>query len=171
MIAVNGTLGTGLYVRSGQILELGGPLAVIFSFLLLGILTWAVMQCIAELLCLWPVPGAVPLFVRKFVDKELGDTVGVAYWYRLKDRSVYIEVRLTNRRYTYSIGFAALIATSASVLNYWTVGIQGFSEGFAYVVLPLTLVAINSVKVEVCFVMHEMCSGLYLTFRQDLRLD
>ncbi|CZR37718.1 uncharacterized protein FPRO_07091 [Fusarium proliferatum ET1] len=131
MIAVNGTLGTGLYVRSGQILELGGPLAVIFSFLFLGILTWPVMQCIAELLCLWPVPGAVPLFVGKFVDKELGDTVGVAYWY------------------TYSIGFAALIATSASVLNYWTAGISGFSEGFAYVALPLILVIINSVKVEI----------------------
>ncbi|KAF5715489.1 amino acid transporter [Fusarium globosum] len=131
MIAVNGTLGTGLYVRSGQILELGGPLAVIFSFLSLGILTWAVMQCIAELLCLWPVPGAVPIFVRKLVDKELGDTVGIAYWY------------------TYSIGFAALIATSASILNYWTVGISGFSEGFAYFALPLILVIINSVKIEI----------------------
>ncbi|KAF5637773.1 amino acid transporter [Fusarium sp. NRRL 52700] len=131
MIAVNGTLGTGLYVRSGQILELGGPLGVILSFLLLGILTWAVMQCIAELLCLWPVPGAVPLFVKEFVDKELGDTVGVAYWY------------------TYSIGFAALIVTSASILNYWTAGSSGFIEGFAYVALPLILVMINSVKIEI----------------------
>ncbi|GKU19105.1 unnamed protein product [Fusarium langsethiae] len=131
MIAINGTLGTGLYVRSGQILELGGPVAVILSFLFLGFLTWAVMQCIAELLCLWPVPGAVPLFVRKFVDKELGDTVGVAYWY------------------TYSIGFSALITTSASVLNYWTADVDGFTEGFVYVALPVTLVIINAVKVEI----------------------
>ncbi len=91
MIAVNGTLGTGLYVRSGQILELGGPLAVIFSFLSLGILTWAVMQCIAELLCLWPVPGAVPIFVRKLVDKDLGDTVGIAYWYAQKYQSSELD--------------------------------------------------------------------------------
>ncbi|RBA14598.1 hypothetical protein FPRO05_13409 [Fusarium proliferatum] len=75
--------------------------------------------------------GAVPIFVRKLVDKELGDTVGIAYWY------------------TYSIGFAALIATSASILNYWTVGIGGFSEGFAYFALPLILVIINSVKIEI----------------------
>jgi amino acid transporter len=81
MIAINGTLGTGLYVRSGQILELGGPVAVVLSFIALGILVWAVMQCIAELLCLWPVPGAVPLFVKKFVDRELGDAVAIAYWY------------------------------------------------------------------------------------------
>ncbi|ESU15682.1 hypothetical protein FGSG_09152 [Fusarium graminearum PH-1] len=131
MIAINGTLGTGLYVRSGQILELGGPVAVIMSFIFLGILTWAVMQCIAEMLCLWPIPGAIPVFVRKFVDKELGDTVGVAYWY------------------TYSIGFSALIATSASVLNYWTADVEGFTEGFVFIALPVTLVIINAVKVEI----------------------
>ncbi|KAJ4112393.1 hypothetical protein NW765_015464 [Fusarium oxysporum] len=131
MIAINGTLGTGLYVRSGQILELGGPVAVVLSFIALGILVWAVMQCIAELLCLWPVPGAVPLFVKKFVDRELGDAVGIAYWF------------------TYSIGFAALITTSASVLNFWTADMEGFTEGFVYVALPITLVAINSVKVEI----------------------
>ncbi|KAH7239434.1 amino acid permease-domain-containing protein [Fusarium tricinctum] len=131
MIAINGTLGTGLYVRSGQILELGGPIAVVLSFITLGILVWAVMQCIAELLCLWPVPGAVPLFVKKFVDRELGDAVGIAYWF------------------TYSIGFSALITTSASVLNFWTADMEGFTEGFVYVALPITLVAINSVKVEI----------------------
>ncbi|UZP46391.1 hypothetical protein NXS19_014203 [Fusarium pseudograminearum] len=67
----------------------------------------------------------------KFVDKELGDTVGVAYWY------------------TYSIGFSALIATSASVLNYWTADVDGFTEGFVFVALPVTLVIINVVRVEI----------------------
>lgn len=81
MITVNATLGTGLYWRGGQILELGGPLAVIVSFLALGILSWGVMQCITELLCIWPVPGALSVFVRVFVDPELGIAVGIAYWF------------------------------------------------------------------------------------------
>jgi len=80
MITINGTLGTGLYMRSGQIIQLGGPIAVIISFVGLGILVWAVMQSMTELLCLWPIPGALPLFVRKFVDEELGIAVGVTYW-------------------------------------------------------------------------------------------
>ena len=80
MIAVNATLGTGLYWRGGQILELGGPLSVLLSFLLPGMLAWAVMQCITELLCIWPIPGAMQVYVSEFVDVELGIAVGVAYW-------------------------------------------------------------------------------------------
>jgi amino acid transporter len=80
MITFNVTLGTGLYWRGGQILELGGPLAVLLSFLFVGILAWAVMQCITELLCIWPIPDALPLYVSEFVDVELGIAVGIAYW-------------------------------------------------------------------------------------------
>jgi len=80
MITINATLGTGLYWRGGQILELGGPLAVLLAFLMVGILAWAVMQCITELLCIWPIPGAMSVYVSEFVDSELGIAVGVAYW-------------------------------------------------------------------------------------------
>lgn len=81
MITINGTLGTGLYWRGGQILELGGPLAVLLSFLLVGLLSVAVMQCITEMLCIWPIPGALSVYVSEFVDVELGIAVGIAYWY------------------------------------------------------------------------------------------
>ncbi|CAI7617518.1 unnamed protein product [Penicillium discolor] len=80
MITVNATLGTGLYWRGGQILELGGPLAVVLSFLFIGVLTWGVMQCITEMLCIWPIPGALSVYVSQFVDEELGIAVGVTYW-------------------------------------------------------------------------------------------
>jgi amino acid transporter len=81
MITVNATLGTGLYWRGGQILELGGPLAVLVSFLVVGLLSWAVMQCITEMLCIWPIPGALSVYVSQFVDEELGITVGITYWF------------------------------------------------------------------------------------------
>lgn len=81
MITINAVLGTGLYWRGGQVLELGGPLAVILSFLLVGLLAWSVMQCVSEMLCIWPIPGALSVYVSEFVDVELGIAVGVAYWY------------------------------------------------------------------------------------------
>ncbi|KAF6822269.1 hypothetical protein CPLU01_12129 [Colletotrichum plurivorum] len=140
MITINGTFGTGLYLRSGQILELGGPVAVLISFILLGFLSWAVMQCITEMLCIWPVPGALLLFVRKFVDKELGIAVGVAYWF------------------CYSVIFAATIAAAATTLDYWTADIPGFTVGVVYVVLPLALVAINMLKIEI-FGWFEVVTG------------
>lgn len=80
MITINATLGIGLYWRGGMILELGGPVAVITSFLVIGIFASAIMQGIAELLCIWPVPGALQEYVSVFVDEELGFAVGIAYW-------------------------------------------------------------------------------------------
>ncbi|KAI1415506.1 amino acid permease-domain-containing protein [Hypoxylon sp. FL1857] len=130
MITVNATLGTGLYWRGGQILELGGSLAVILSFLFLGILAWAVTQCITELLCIWPVPGALAVFVRNFVDSELGIAVGIAYWF------------------TYSVSFAALIAASAGEVHYWTENV-GVDAGVLYLLVPLILIVINSFGIEI----------------------
>ncbi|OTB11827.1 hypothetical protein K445DRAFT_26317 [Daldinia sp. EC12] len=132
MITVNATLGTGLYWRGGQILELGGFLAVIISFLTLGILSWLVTQCITELLCIWPVPGAMSVFVREFVDFELGIAVGIAYWF------------------TYSVSFAALIASAAAEVHYWTKDVQvGINAGVLYLLVPIILIILNCFGIQI----------------------
>lgn len=150
MIAVNATLGTGLYWRGGQILELGGFLAVIISFLLLGILSWLVTQCITELLCIWPVPGAMSVFVREFVDFELGITVGVAYWLAMEIK--FCRTRsLTYHRFTYSVSFAALIAYTAEEVHYWTSDVEdGIDAGVLYLLVPVILIVLNCFGIRVC---------------------
>lgn len=149
MITVNATLGTGLYWRGGQILELGGFLAVIISFLLLGILAWAVTQCITELLCIWPVPGALAVFVREFVDFELGIAAGIAYWL-VKDPKLFCIRQLTYHRFTYSVSFAALIANSAAEVHYWTSNVDtGLDAGVLYLLIPIILIVINSFGIRV----------------------
>lgn len=83
MITLNGTLGTGLYWSGGRILEVGGPLGAFSAMCVIAVFTWSVMQCITVLLSIWPVPGALSVYVSTFVDEELGLAVGVAYWYVL----------------------------------------------------------------------------------------
>ena len=80
MITLSGVFGIGFYTRSGLVLRLAGPLGLFLSFLLLTVLTWAIMQCISEMLSIWPVPGALIEYVWTFVDEDLALTVGVAYW-------------------------------------------------------------------------------------------
>ena len=80
MITISAVLNVGFYVRTGEILRTAGPLALVLSFALLTFLAWGVMQCITEMLSIWPVPGALVEFVRCFVDEDLALTVGVAYW-------------------------------------------------------------------------------------------
>ncbi|PCH02419.1 Amino acid/polyamine transporter I [Penicillium occitanis (nom. inval.)] len=127
MLTINGTLGTGLYWRGGQILELGGPLAVLLSFLLVGLLAWAVMQCITEMLCIWPIPGALSMYVSEFVDLELGIAVGITYWF------------------TYSVSFSALVATSAAELVFWPVvdDSKSFQGLVIYFAIPVFLIVVN----------------------------
>ena len=80
MITIGAMLGIGFYVRIGTVLRTAGPLAVLLSFTLLTLLGWGVMQCITEMLSIWPIPGALVEFVGCFIDKELGYTMGIAYW-------------------------------------------------------------------------------------------
>ncbi|KAL6855543.1 hypothetical protein ACO1O0_006692 [Amphichorda felina] len=122
----------GLYWRGGQILELGGPLAVLLAFLIVGFLAWAVMQCITEMLCIWPIPGSFSVYVSEFVDPELGIAVGVAYWY------------------TYSISYAALITTTSAYLHFWVAGEgqNGFYGGVVYFLIPVSMIAMNAVGVQ-----------------------
>ncbi len=80
MITFSGVLGIGFYTRSGLILRTAGPLAPFLAFTILTCLAWGVMQCITEMLAIWPVPGALVEFVRSFLDEDLAITVGIAYW-------------------------------------------------------------------------------------------
>ncbi|KAI1404765.1 amino acid permease-domain-containing protein [Hypoxylon fuscum] len=130
MITVNATHGIGLYLRGSEVLETGGPLATLLCFLLLGLLAWAVMQCITEMLCIWPVPGALAVFVREFVDHELGIAVGITYWL------------------SYSISFTTAIASSAAYSHYWsqTAAVDG---AVWYLLVPLILVVINCFGIEI----------------------
>ena len=80
MITIGAMFGIGFYVRIGTVLRTAGPLAVFLSFTLFTLLAWGVMQCITEMLSIWPIPGALVEFVQCFVDEELGYTIGVAYW-------------------------------------------------------------------------------------------
>lgn len=145
MITINGTLGTGLYWRGGQILELGGPLAVLLSFLLVGFLAWSVMQCITEMLCIWPIPGAMPVYVSEFVDEELGIAVGIAYWY------------------TYSVSFAALIATAAAEIEFWTQS-KGIEGGIIFLLIPMLLILFNAFGIEAYGFIEVVSGTLKLAF-------
>ncbi|KAH0170182.1 hypothetical protein KCU67_g2751, partial [Aureobasidium melanogenum] len=128
MITISGVLGIGLYVRSGEILRLGGPAAVLSSFAVLAFIAWAVMQCIAEMLCIWPVPGALVEFVRAFVDDELGIVVGVAYWF------------------TYSINLSALITATAIEARLFQPA-PAVEVIVLFIMIPGVLFAINSLGV------------------------
>ncbi|KAJ5279606.1 proline-specific permease [Penicillium angulare] len=142
MITINATLGTGLYWRGGQVLEVGGALAVPLTFFIVGCLSWAVMQCISEMLCIWPVPGALGVFVGEFVDEELGIATSIAHWF------------------TYAMSFSTLVPTAAGELDFWPkiTTNKAVLGGVIYFLIPVALLFVNLFKVET-YGMIEVVSG------------
>ncbi|CAI4652087.1 AMH_1a_G0043290.mRNA.1.CDS.1 [Saccharomyces cerevisiae] len=78
MIAIGGTLGTGLFIGLGYSLA-SGPAALLIGFLLVGTSMFCVVQSAAELSCQFPVSGSYATHVSRFIDESIGFTVATNY--------------------------------------------------------------------------------------------
>jgi yeast amino acid transporter len=80
-IALSGTIGIGLFINSGELLGLSGSVGIILSYLFGGLIVMAVMMCLAEMVSVRPVPGAIFEYPKLYVDPALGYAVGFIYWF------------------------------------------------------------------------------------------
>jgi yeast amino acid transporter len=80
MIAMSGVIGSNMYVNDGKTLEVAGPGGAITSFTIVGIIAISVMECVSEMVQLFPTPNAMVEYVKVFVDADLAWIIGVAYW-------------------------------------------------------------------------------------------
>lgn len=84
MIAIGGTMGTGLFVSTGQTLARGGPAFILGSFALMSFLIWCVITSITEVAAYLPTQGSsMNLFGYRYVSRSLGFSMGWLYFYSL----------------------------------------------------------------------------------------
>lgn len=84
MIALGGTIGTGLFVGSGQTLARGGPAFILGSYIFMSLLIFAVVSCIIEVAAYLPTPGSsMNLFGYRYVSRSMGFALGWLYFYSL----------------------------------------------------------------------------------------
>lgn len=79
MIAIGGSIGTGLFVGSGKALSVGGPASLLIAFSLIGIMLYCTVQALGELTVRFPVSGAFSTFSTRFVDPAWGFAMGWNY--------------------------------------------------------------------------------------------
>ncbi|KAF1954023.1 histidine permease [Byssothecium circinans] len=84
MIALGGTIGTGLFVGSGQTLSRGGPAFIVGSYCFVSFLIFCVVSGIVEVAAYLPTPGSsMNLFGYRYVSRSLGFAMGWLYFYSL----------------------------------------------------------------------------------------
>ncbi|THV04015.1 APC amino acid permease [Dendrothele bispora CBS 962.96] len=79
MIAVGGSIGTGLFVGSGSALRIGGPAALLIAWTLVGLLLVNVTQALGEMAIVYPVSGGFYTLSSRFLDPGFAFAMGWNY--------------------------------------------------------------------------------------------
>lgn len=79
MIAIGGSIGTGLFVASGGVLASGGPASLIIAYSMIGGMLYTTIQALGEMAVLFPVAGTFASFSTRFLDPAWGFAMGWNY--------------------------------------------------------------------------------------------
>ncbi|APA08310.1 hypothetical protein sscle_03g030800 [Sclerotinia sclerotiorum 1980 UF-70] len=101
MIALAGTIGTGLFLGSGKAIARAGPLGALLGYTFVGMLVSGVVLSIAELSALVPLSGGIIRHAEYFVDPALSFANG---W---------------NQVYSNIITIPAELVAAAIIIQFW----------------------------------------------------
>ena len=80
LMAIGGSIGTGLFVGIGGVLSKAGPLSVVLGYLIWGVFfVWPCNLCVAEMCSYLPIRGSIFELAARFVDPALGMFAQLSY--------------------------------------------------------------------------------------------
>jgi AAT family amino acid transporter len=121
MVAVGGSIGTGLLLGSGEAIRIAGP-AVIITFVIAAATRWVVAMAMGELASRHPSPGSFGTYAEIYLNDWAGFVARYGYWLAMV------------------ISIGAEMAAAATYMKYWIPGVPG---AVWVLVFGSVLVAIN----------------------------
>src|SRR5437016_13435766 len=100
MVAVGGSIGTGLLLGSAAAIEMAGP-AVILTFLLAAFINWTVTMALGELASPHPAAGSFGVYGDLYLNEWAGFISRAGYWAAI------------------AISIGAELVASATYMAYW----------------------------------------------------
>ncbi|QET72381.1 amino acid permease [Bordetella bronchiseptica] len=126
MIAVGGSIGTGLFVASGATIAQAGPGGALLAYLLVGIMVYFLMTSLGELAASMPVAGSFSTYGAKYVDEGFGFALGWNYWYN------------------WAVTVAVDLVAAQLVMAYWFPEVPGVLWSAAFLALIVGLNALSA---------------------------
>lgn len=126
MIALGGSIGTGLFVASGSAISTAGPGGALVAYIAIGLMVYFLMTSLGEMATYLPVTGSFAVYSGRFVDPALGFAMGWNYWFN------------------WAITLAVDVSTVSLVMKFWLPNVPTWV--FSTIAL-IIIFAINSFSV------------------------
>lgn len=128
MIAIGGTIGTGLFLGTGKALATGGPASMLIAYAICGGIVFVTMLSLGEMAAFIPVAGSFCTFAGRFVDDALGFALTWNYWFND------------------AVSTASDVIALQLLLEFWTDNFPGWAISLIFLVVVIGL-NVLSVKV------------------------
>lgn len=127
MIAIGGSIGTGLFVASGATISQAGPGGALLSYMLIGLMVYFLMTSLGELAAYMPVSGSFATYGARYVDEGFGFALGWNYWYN------------------WAVTIAVDLVAAQLVMSYWLPDVPGVIWSALFLLIMFLL---NSISVK-----------------------
>ncbi|MET1180481.1 amino acid permease [Peribacillus simplex] len=128
MIAIGGSIGTGLFLASGATIQSAGPGGALAAYACIGIMVYFLMTSLGEMATYMPVSGSFSTYATRFVDPAFGFALGWNYWFN------------------WAVTLAVEIAAAAIIMKFWLPDVPSliWSGLFLGIVFTLNALSIKS---------------------------
>lgn len=165
MIAIGGSIGTGLFIGSGYALSSGGPAGLLISYILVGFSLFCVVMALGEMSVQFPVSGSFNAFFTRFVDPSWGFTLGILYscsWL-ISFPSELVACAMTIQYWNQSINPAVWVAIFFVVIGSINLfGVKGYGEVEFFLSIIKVVAVIGFIILSICLIGGAGPHGHYL---------
>ncbi|KAG0213950.1 hypothetical protein BGX28_003128 [Mortierella sp. GBA30] len=130
MIAISGTIGTGLFLTSGNTIATSGPGGALLAYVIIAIWLAFVSQAIAEICTLLPLPGAFNVWGARIFDEALAFQMSWMYFI------------------SFSLTIAAQLSAAAFVVGFWLPKDSKFPAWIVSLLIIIFMLFLNLVGVK-----------------------
>ncbi|GIP30467.1 lysine-specific permease [Paenibacillus sp. J23TS9] len=121
MIALGGSIGTGLFLASGSAISSSGPGGAILAYAAIGLMVYFLMTSLGEMATYMPDSGSFSTYGSRFVSPAFGFAVGWNFWYN------------------WAVTIAAELAAATVIIKYWLPDSPSLLWSFLFLALMFAL--------------------------------
>lgn len=127
MIAIGGSIGTGIFLASGYSIFIGGPGGAMFAYALMAVIVFFLMTSLGEMSTYKPSSGSFCDYSTQYVGKSFGFAMSYNYWLN------------------WAITIAAELSAAALVMSYWFPDVNPvyFSLAFFVMIFITNIFSVN----------------------------